>query len=79
MPRELAEPQIGTATVDPKNGDISFKIAQPDQPGASFKGKMTAQALIGSFDNKNWTNRKGEQTFRLPRIAGRQQSYPSCD
>ncbi|PIT05152.1 hypothetical protein TSA1_33700 [Bradyrhizobium nitroreducens] len=75
---ELAEPQIVSATVGPKNAEISFKIAQPDEAGATFRGKMTAEALTGSFDNKNWTNRKGEQIFRLPRIVGRQQSYPAC-
>ncbi|WP_156179579.1 hypothetical protein [Bradyrhizobium sp. LTSPM299] len=78
---ELGKPQIGTATVDPKKGDILFKVAAGDsnEPVATFRGKIAAQALTGSFDNSNWTNRKGEKTFRLPRIVGRQQSYPVCD
>ncbi|WP_143271662.1 hypothetical protein [Bradyrhizobium mercantei] len=79
---QLGDPQIGAATVDPKKGDILFKVALEGSNGQvmTFRGKVTAQALTGNFDNSNWTNRKkGEKTLRLPRIVGRQQSYPICD
>ena len=73
----IAEPQLGKAVIDSKNEDIIFRIPESEKSVATFKGKMAGQFLIGTFDN-NWQDRSGGKTFRLPKITGRQRSFPEC-
>jgi hypothetical protein len=73
----IEAPRLGKAIMDSKSGEIVFRIPESEKLIATFKGKITEQSLIGSFDN-NWVNGAGAKTFRLPKIAGRQRSFPEC-
>ena len=74
---EVGDPQFGKATIDPKSNEIIFNIPISEKATATFKGRMNGQFLTGTFDN-GWQNRSGEKAFRLPRIVGRQRSFPEC-
>ena len=74
---EIQAPQVVKIILDPKGNDVAFGIAESEKSIANFKGKITDQLLTGSFDN-NWQDRSGKKTFRLPRIVGKQRSFPDC-
>jgi|SoiMethySBSTD1v2_1073268.scaffolds.fasta_scaffold43962_1 hypothetical protein len=73
----IEAPQIGKANIDSKTGDIVFRIPESDKLVVTFRGKINDQALTGAFDN-HWVSGSGEKIFRLPKLIGRQQSFPTC-
>jgi hypothetical protein len=74
---EIGAPQFGEAVITSRSDEIVFKIKASEKVIATFNGRMSGQFLTGTFD-KGWENRSGEKTFRLPRIVGRQRSFPEC-
>jgi hypothetical protein len=56
---ELQPPQLATATISRNNSDIAFTVTGLDKSAATFKGKMTEQALTGTFEN-GWQSRSGD-------------------
>jgi len=71
-------PQIVKAVVASNGTDIEFKVSDLDKAAANFKGRLTEEALIGSFDN-GWQNRVGSPVFRFLRVAERQPRFPRCE
>jgi hypothetical protein len=74
---EIQPPQVTKAIISRNDSDIIFRVSKPEGTG-TFKGTITKEALTGKFEN-GWLNRLGSTLFRLPRIVGRQHSYPKCE
>ena len=68
-------PNLGEAII---NGDrIRFELQQSSEPSISFVGKITPEAITGSFRNGR-TDRLGHQTFHLARQPAEEKPFPKC-